>query len=465
MKQNDTPFSIVETRMLECQFGPQYYKETHSKSSRVKVQGTRKIGCHAHIIIKKCVFYPDYEVQDDGTTVAVRTLKRRRMQELKQQLEKDASLVQTTTAYFISMPTEDAHHGHPTGGGVAGFSQRMNDKVASKITEIVATGITNIPQVRSLLCHYVMSDLCKGSPPDPNDRAYFPLDNDLKNHIYMARRALQLSCLDQENALLKIEQWKKTDPDSTHFFRPFIEKMSKEKTPSETAPQAQKKENYTSTDMYKGNNGADDNAAIHTTTSYEQPFLWLHQANWQKQLLARYGNTISLIDATYKTTRYELALFFICVRTNVGYSVVAEFITQSESAEHIEEPLRMLKSWNPEWKPRFFMSDYSEAELAAVQAVFPSTTLYLCDFHREQAWVRWCRDHKHGLTQTEANTLLEHLRACAWAPPADGDDPGRLYKLAVDNLKASPVWKKHHSVRQWLSNMWLPIPMVCDGFL
>ena len=44
--------------------------------------------------------------------------------------------------------------------------------------------------------------------------------------------------------------------------------------------------------------------------------------------------TISLIDATYKTTKYDLALFFICVKTNVGYSVVAEFVIQSETAEN-----------------------------------------------------------------------------------------------------------------------------------
>ena len=35
--------------------------------------------------------------------------------------------------------------------------------------------------------------------------------------------------------------------------------------------------------------------------------------------------------------------------------------------------------------PRFFMSDYSEAELLAVESVFQ---VYLCDFHREQAWLR-----------------------------------------------------------------------------
>ena len=46
---------------------------------------------------------------------------------------------------------------------------------------------------------------------------------------------------------------------------------------------------------------------------------------------------MSTLDATYKTMKYELALFFLCLRTNVGYSVVAEFIVQEESAEKIAE--------------------------------------------------------------------------------------------------------------------------------
>ena len=109
--------------------------------------------------------------------------------------------------------------------------------------------------------------------------------------------------------------------------------------------------------------------------------------------LPRYVNTISLIDATYKTTKYDLALFFICVKTNVGYSVVAEFVVQSETAESISEALAKLKLWNPNWCPPYF--HYLEAELVALEEVFPATTVYLCDFHREQAWDRWAKGHKH----------------------------------------------------------------------
>ena len=64
-----------------------------------------------------------------------------------------------------------------------------------------------------------------------------------------------------------------------------------------------------------------------------------------------------------------LALFFLCVRTNVGYSVVAEFIVQEESAEKIAEALGVIKQWNPSWNPSFFMTDYSEAELLAIEQV------------------------------------------------------------------------------------------------
>ncbi len=127
------------------------------------------------------------------------------------------------------MPTVESHQGHPTGGGVAGFTQRINEKVAQKISEIVSQGITDIHQVRTLLRHYVMQgDICKGNLPDPNDRGYFPTDTDLRNHIYMAKRALQLSCLDQENMKLKVEQWNEMYPESSHHFRPFVAKKNSE---------------------------------------------------------------------------------------------------------------------------------------------------------------------------------------------------------------------------------------------
>ena len=37
-----------------------------------------------------------------------------------------------------------------------------------------------------------------------------------------------------------------------------------------------------------------------------------------------------MLDATYKTTRYSLPLFFVVVKTNIDYQIVGSCIVQSE---------------------------------------------------------------------------------------------------------------------------------------
>ena len=179
--------------------------------------------------------------------------------------------------------------------------------------------------------------------------------------------------------------------------------------------------------------------------------------------MVKYGNIITLIDATYKTTKYDLALFFLCVRTNVNYVVVAEFIVQSESANEIADALNIIKQWNPKWSPPFFMSDYSEAEQLAITQAFPQCTVYLCDFHREQAWERWVRDHHHRLSKDEGDELLQLLRECAHAPaprPQEKLPQDHYFNLALNNLKSSPIWLNNEHVRTWLNNYWLSISTV-----
>ena len=381
------------------------------------------------------------------------------MQALHSQLLKDPSSVQVVTKTFISLPTADAHKGHQSGPGMACYTRRVHPTVVNKIGEIVAEGITDVQTVKRMLRHYVLHDLCKDQPPNPEDRAYFPFEHDIQNHVQIAKRALQLSCLDQENVQLKIEQWKSLYPDDTHFFRPYIQKEASESIAASSDVTPIEREGNQGS--FIGNDGAGDAySSSGIPNNCEQSLLWVHQTQWQQQLLNRYGNEICLLDATYKTTRYELPLFFVCVRTNCGYSVIAEFIVQSEDSEHIREAINILKSWNPKWNPKTFMTDYSEAESIALQSAFPGVNIYLCDFHREQAWERWVRDHKHGLTHEEGEVLLSLLRACAWAPSSSGVDTDSLYLQAVKNLKESNIWKTHMTVQQWLTTKWLSIPEV-----
>ena len=236
-----------------------------------------------------------------------------------------------------------------------------------------------------------------------------------------------------------------------YFFRPFIKKESSPSSSEESSTQS------SSTAISVSPNPAS------TCSQFTQELIWIHQEEWQQKILVKYGNTMTLVDATYKTTKYDLPLFFVTVRTNVGYKVAAYFIVQSESTEQILEALNILKQWNPDWKPAFFLCDYSEAEISSIQQTFPTTTVYLCDFHREQAWTRWVRDHKNGLNKQQQEQLLAHLRACAWAPSAvDTSTLGvdAYYQQAVADLQRSPEWQLNRNVQSWLNSTWLCIPQV-----
>ena len=84
-------------------------------------------------------------------------------------------------------------------------------------------------------------------------RAYYPTLDDIRNHISKAKKALQLSVIDQENALKKIEQWSSLSPSSHHYFRPYKESKADEcQDPGQ---------------------------------SYEESFLWVHQEPWQQDLM------------------------------------------------------------------------------------------------------------------------------------------------------------------------------------
>lgn len=253
------------------------------------------------------------------------------------------SNIKKVMKYFILLPTQAVHSGHPTGQGAV-YAQKKHPLVAQKISEMVNAGISDTPEVKRSLRYYVDNLLSKelGKMPLPHDRAFYPTNDDIRNDVSKAKRAIELSTLDQENLRLKVEEWKKATLSHHLFFRPYHSKCE-----------------------HQGSASTENDD--HEICEFEDTLLYIQQEDWQKELLACYGNSITLIDATYKTAKYSIPLFFVCVKTNVSYSVVAEFIVQSETCDNTQDALSILKTWNPTWKPSFFMSDYSDAEIAAIK--------------------------------------------------------------------------------------------------
>ena len=167
------------------------------------------------------------------------------------------------------------------------------------------------------------------------------------------------SRVDQINLNEKMQQWKLNEPNDSFFFRPYVE-------------QNELSGNMTNDNIFgddEDDDPDDDLIEVRLNGDAGSGLLLVMQTAWQQQLLAKYGQ-MCLLDATYKTTRYSLPLFFMCVKTNVDYVVVASFVTQFENTDSIAEALDIVKKWNPSWKPSAFMVDCSEAEMQSIERIF-----------------------------------------------------------------------------------------------
>ena len=82
----------------------------------------------------------------------------------------------------------------------------------------------------------------------------------------------------------------------------------------------------------------------------------------------------------YRTTRYTLPLLFLVIKTNIDYQIVGAFVSENKSLGNITEPLQILKPWNPKFKAKYFMTNYSTEEIRAVKTVFSWSNLLLISF-------------------------------------------------------------------------------------
>ena len=70
---------------------------------------------------------------------------------------------------------------------------------------------------------FVKTDM-KENLPSENNRAYFPTNIDIRNHIDAAKTAIQLSKFDQISMKALYEEWTKSARPGKYYFRPYIKK-------------------------------------------------------------------------------------------------------------------------------------------------------------------------------------------------------------------------------------------------
>ena len=117
-----------------------------------------------------------------------------------------------------------------------------------------------------------------------------------------------------------------------------------------------------------------------------------------KRLYRLYAQSLLLLDASFKATKYGVPLFFAVLKTNVNFQVVCIIVLQEETEPMITKALLILASWSPDVNPKYAMVDFDEKEISALENVFPGILFFLCDFHREQSWTRWTSKAGHGVS-------------------------------------------------------------------
>ncbi|CAH1268941.1 KLHL41 [Branchiostoma lanceolatum] len=392
-------------------------KFTHWKLTNVQYDGVpfqlvakKGYSCHQgkdkHLKDKQ-----KYQAQKDAKMIPEDTQGHRRAASLalKAALKSNSAAVQAVMEFHTQFPEITEHKYHPVVGEAAELRLSVEGIVKKHITKLTQDGARRLSEVKRHLKTFVNDELFRGKPPPPlTDRRYNPTDQDIRNIMSKAKRPTGTSKDDQVNLQTLAARWER-ETDCHVKYRP-----------------SQEEEDGSTT-----------------------RFLFCYQTAWQQRLLNKYGNQMCLLDATYRTCRYDVPLFFLCVRTNVCYAVVGTFVILKEATVDVQEALQVFKEWNPNWTPSHFMVDKSDVEINALEEEFPEAKVLLCDFHREEAWVEWCRKTENGVRKKQ-DEVLNLLRAIASASTQEE------YVTRKNQLEESEVWKGNEKLQTWLSRHWIP---------
>ncbi|XP_065664303.1 uncharacterized protein LOC136086019 isoform X3 [Hydra vulgaris] len=417
------PFIIVSSKVLDCHHGfdrnisvKKNYQVKKQKTNMddhcfqknyVVLQDTKKFMCPAKINMREILQFPDFKISERSVW---RQNKASKM--LREKL-KTSSLNEIFHIRIIVVAIDDVScHDKHLFGPAELIAQSIDPLISKKIEEYVMEGVFNVREMKRLLRIAVNDIFEKANLPPPNNRRFFPRVDTIRSHIVKIKQKLRYSLIDQECLLKKCDEWKKSNPSIKVFLRPKSE----------------------------------------TISNVSETFLFVYQSLWQQELLLRYGNEIVLLDATYRTTRYSLPLFFLVVKTNVDYQVIATFVIENETKRSITEALNIIKHWNTSFNPAFCMTDYCNEEIESLQSIFPACRVIICDFHREQAWDRWLSKIKNGCSNFKGS-IISLLRCVATAQTEDQAD------AAIESLHSSNFWldEKFYKFKKYITNYWLSI--------
>ena len=243
-----------------------------------------------------------------------------------------------------------------------------------------------VQEVKRHLRCYVKSEM-KDHEPHESNRAYYPTNIDIRNHIMQPRLWY---CFQSLNLKAMVDEWSESKKVGRYFFCPFIKKESSPSSSEESS--AQSSSTATSSSFNK--------FPVHTRT---------HLGSWRGVATGvEYGNTMTLVDATYKQPSMTSLCFCHCPHKHglqnscLLHCSVRVNWTDTRSTKR-------LQTTQPRLEASIFLCNYSEAGISSIQQAFSTTNLFM--------WLP-LRDHNNGLNKQQQEQLLALLKASAQVPSA-----------------------------------------------
>ncbi|XP_078340406.1 calcium-responsive transcription factor-like [Crassostrea virginica] len=260
-----TPYINIGWMVKECHHGPDKQRRAKERrkqkptpgdhnysrkgKSRKKIQDSKKQSCPAMKRIRAIMKFPDFKIDSYNN----KFLKRQISRKLKQAFA-NRDPIKKSMVYLLSYPSANDHKNHLT-GEFAGFTQRVDPKLVTRIKELVAEGVRNVSEMKRHLLISVKNDICPDQDIPKTNRRFFPLDKDIKNHMDIAINSLRFSKDDQLNLETLVESWQESNSEDSFFLRTSYDTTSQGDSPSED-------------------------------------FLFVHQTAWQRHLLDLYGRDL-----------------------------------------------------------------------------------------------------------------------------------------------------------------------------
>ena len=435
------PFVSLNKRSYTCHQGKDKNKKTNDRrtakrheenvvqkrvsdhrvtKSRKHIQPSKKLNCPAQFTVKKLLYFPQFEIKGDASDFRKKeTCKKLRSALWKCKVTTNSSVSESMASEedidFISpnkkQKVEDNHdvlvklvfatkfprlsdHSFHHLGQAAGIIEKVDTRVVEYIKKLARQGLRSKKEILSRTAEFVNTEIFKGESISLELRRRFKPDKKtICNIVASVRAETRYSKFDQENVMEMKRKWE-TDANVK-----FIPKGSQPKL-EELIEQLETDFNDFTDITWEVPDDVDNKLCL------------VYQSKNMQHLYKKYGPHLILLDATHKVCKYSLPLFFLVVQTNVNFQIAAIVVIEDESSELLIKALQFIKEWNPDVSPKYAMVDFDAGEILSLETIFPDIKVFLCDFHREQAWHRWVTNRDHNVSHI-ADDVKSRLRRIA----------------------------------------------------